>query len=246
MASHLRCHLAYVSQVLSANAHFSAEQADSLNSFLGHGEEASDFFLLLVQRGRAGTRSLQTYYDRKIQKELDRRLVLKNRLTDKKTISREDQATYYSAWYYAAIHMGVLIPELRTAHALAHYFGISTERTANALLFLASIGLVREVKGKILPGETRIHLESDSPMISKHHTNWRIQAIESLERESFEALHYSSLIAVSQDDAPQIREILVKAIEQVRDVVKNSQNENAIYCYALDFFGLGSETRDDE
>jgi hypothetical protein len=72
-------------------------------------------------------------------------------------------------------------------------------------------------------------------MISKHHTNWRMQAIQSLEREAESELHYSSVITVSEGDAVKIREALVKAIEQVRLIVKPSKDE-ALYCYNLDLF----------
>ena len=140
IAKHLKCHIAYVSQVLNAQAHLSSEQADALNSFFGHSEDESDYFMMLVQRGRAGTHSLESFYDRKIKRMLEQRSLLRNRIPDKKSIKLEDQATYYEAtWYYAAIHMGVLLPELRTPHALARYFGLSVEKTRRVVAFLVAV-----------------------------------------------------------------------------------------------------------
>lgn len=241
IAKHLKCHIAYVSQVLNANSHLSSEQAEALNSHFEHNEEEADFFMLLVQLGRAGTHALERFYARKISKALEQRSLLRNRIADKKAIDREDQAIYYSAWYYAAIHMGVLVPELRTPRALAKYFGLSTEKTRRAIDFLISTGLIRESQGGLLPGESRIHLTDDSPMISKHHINWRMQAIQSLDQEAPGELHYSSVVSVSRQDTPRVREILLKAIEEVRKVVKESKDER-VCCYAVDLFAVGGST----
>jgi len=235
-----RCQLAYVSRVLNGAAHFSTEQAAALNELLEHTEDEADYFLLLVQRARAGTSVLQKYYDRKIQKALDLRLILKNRLTDKKTLTREDQAIYYSDWLYSAVHLAVLVPRLRTPQSIANYLGASVEKIVRSLEFLEAVNLVIKKEREYFPGNTRIHLESDSPMISKHHTNWRLQAIRSLERTSPSELHYSSVIGISQGDLPRVREVMVKAIEEIRSVVRNSKDES-VYCYSMDLFALGKE-----
>ena len=56
LAEALRCHLAYVSQVLKGEAQLSLEQADIINQYFDHSPDEADFFLLLVQAARAGTR----------------------------------------------------------------------------------------------------------------------------------------------------------------------------------------------
>ena len=240
IAGAAKCQLAYVSRVLNGDAQLSSEQGAALNSLLEHTEDEGDFFLLLIQRELAGTVVLQQYCDRKIQKLLDQRLILKNRLTDKKTLTREDQAIYYSDWLYTSVHLAVLVPRLRSPEALASFFGASIEKIVRILEFLEITGLVKKQDGQFLPGVVRIHLESDSPMISKHHTNWRLQAMRALERATQSELHYSSIVGISKSDLPRVREILVEAIEKVRAVVKDSKDET-VYCYNLDFFGIGNE-----
>lgn len=238
MAKKIQCQPAYITQVLNGSAHISIEQAEALNALLEHTEDEFDFFMLLVQRARAGTHTLARYFDRKIQQVHNQRLVLKNRLTHKKTLTREDQATYYGHWAYCAVHMAVLVPKLRTQQAIASHFGISLEITASILEFLESAGLVSKQGGLFHPGNVRIHLENDSPMISKHHMNWRLQAMRSLDRASAGELHYSSVAGISKSDVPRVRELLVRAIEDVRSVIKDSKDE-AVYCYNLDLFELG-------
>lgn len=240
IAEHARCHLAYISQVLSGVSHFSLEQADALQPLLEHGEEEANYFLLLIEFARAGTPSLSKHFERRIQKVLDQRAQLKNRFTDKRSLNTEDQTIYYSHWAYIAVHMAVLNPKLRTAGAIARYFDLSVSKISQILDFLASVGLVKNERGVFAPGEVRIHLGHDSPMISKHHTNWRIQAVRSLERETQQELHYSGVISVSFANLPKVREVMIRTLEDVRKIVKDSEDD-AVYCYSLDLFGLGRE-----
>jgi hypothetical protein len=136
--------------------------------------------------------------------------------------------------------MAVLNPSLRTARVIAKYFDLSVPKTIEILDFLTTVGLVKNDSGKFTPGDVRIHLGHDSPMISKHHTNWRMQAIKSFERETPQELHYSGVISLSKEDLPSVREALVRALEDVRKIVKVSDDET-VYCYALDLFGLGRD-----
>jgi uncharacterized protein (TIGR02147 family) len=240
IAETLRCQLAYVSQVLNGPAHFSFEQAEALNQLINHTEEEGDFFHLLVQLERAGTPALKSRIQRKVKKILNDRLILRNRLEFEKSLSREDQAIYYSSWYYAGIHIAVAVPTLQTREALVRALGLPVSRVTQVLEFLVSRGLVEEVKGRYRTGDTRIHLESDSPMIAKHHVNWRMQAVQAIENENANELHYSSVIAAGESDIPRVREVLVKAIEQIREIVKPSPEET-VYCYTLDLFSVVRE-----
>ena len=72
-------------------------------------------------------------------------------------------------------------------------------------------------------------------MIAQHHTHWRMKAIQSLDSEKPEHLHYSSAVTVARADIPAVRKILLSAIEQVRKIVKDSK-EDSLYVYCLDLF----------
>ncbi|MBI3543402.1 MAG: TIGR02147 family protein [Deltaproteobacteria bacterium] len=238
LAAFVGCHTAYVSQVLNGNAHFSLEQAERINRFLGHTKEQSLCLILLIQYARAGTKTLKDLFQEQLQALREKQFVLKNRLEFKKTLTREDQAIFYSSWHYGAIHVLVSVPGCHTERGMSEYLGVPVERIAEILQFLVSVGLVaRTQDGHYTIGTSHIHLEHDSPMISKHHINWRLQAIQSLDRPPGKDLHYSSVITASRADADVIREILVKAIENVRAVVKKSEDQEG-FCYAIDFFGL--------
>lgn len=86
-------------------------------------------------------------------------------------------------------------------------------------------------------GLTKIHLPKDSPQIQRHHTNWRMQAIRSIDINNPQDLHYSTVVAMASRDRPKIREILIKAIEECRNVIKDS-GEEGVQSICIDFFSL--------
>ncbi len=144
---------------------------------------------------------------------------------------------FYSSWIYGAIHVMLTIPEFQTKEAIAKYLNLSLKKTAEILEFLVSIGLAKQsVSGRFEIGEARIHLGSDSPLISKFHTNWRMQAIRSLEKEDLkEDLHYSSAVTLSEEDFLKIKSLLVKHIEEIKAIIRDSSAEG-VHCFSIDLF----------
>ncbi|MFL5813841.1 MAG: TIGR02147 family protein [Bdellovibrionia bacterium] len=232
------CRVSYVSQVLNQDADFSLEQAENLNPLLGHNAEESDFFLLLIQYARAGSHALKTRLKEQILRFRQKRLVLKDRVDIKTTLSPVDQMTYYSAWYYAAIHILVMMPEYRTREAISKYLRMPSEKVSEALKFLTSVGLVKSDGSKYLPGVSRIFLGNDSPMISKHHTNWRMRAIDSLDRDLKNDLHLSTVLSLSREDVIHLKELLAKSIDKGRDIAAKSLKDEEVHCLCVDLFKI--------
>jgi uncharacterized protein (TIGR02147 family) len=230
------CRVSYVSQVLNQDANFSLEQAENLNSLLEHNSEESDFFLLLVQYGRAGSHALRARLKEQILRFRQKRLVLKDRVDIKASLSVVDQMTYYSAWYYAAIHMLVMVPEYRTREAISRYLKLTLEKVSETLKFLTSVGLVKNEGGKYSPGVSRIFLGNDSPMITRHHTNWRMRAIDSLDRDLKNDLHLSTVLSLSHEDAIHLKEFLVKSIQKAREIAASSSKDQEVQCLCVDLF----------
>lgn len=235
LASHLNCQAAYVSQVLKGAAHLSLEQAEKTNSFFGHTKEEGHFFILLLSKERAGTESLKKYFQAQIEEALQKRLVLKNRFGVVNNLTEKDKLIYYSQWYYAAIHIAITVPELQTRESLSEHFGFPKSKISEILEFLCSCGLAIEENSRFKTGTARIHLGSDSPLISKNHISWRMRAVQSLEKDPDVDLHYSTVVSLSQKDVLKIKSDLVKKIEDIRAVVKESPEET-LQCLVLDFF----------
>ena len=234
----VKCHTAYITLVLGGKSDFTLEQGTLISEFIGHDSGEKHFFLLMIQYERAGSVAVRTYFKTQMDEVLEEKRNLKNRLTFKKTLTRENQSIYYSSWHYAAIHMVISSPLHQTKTEIAQYFDLPLHRVGQILKFLVSVGLAEERGHKFVLGTATLHLEQDSPMISKHHSNWRMQAIQSLDRDAAHDLHYSSVTMISEKDAETIRRVLVNAIEEVRKNVKESKEE-VCYAYGLDLFRMG-------
>ncbi|MGZ6442019.1 MAG: DUF4423 domain-containing protein, partial [Pseudobdellovibrionaceae bacterium] len=81
------------------------------------------------------------------------------------------------------------------------------------------------------------HLENKSPFIAKHHTNWRLKAIEATENLLDEELIYSANFTISRVDFVRLREEMVQLVQRFLTVVKDSPAED-IAQFNLDFFWL--------
>lgn len=237
LARALGCQATYISQILHDKAHLSLEQAELANEFFSHSKEESSFFLLLVQKDRAGTRSLARHFQEQIDQVLSRRSILTSRLGANQTVSQKDQSVYYSSWIYAALHIALTIPELRTQEALSDYFRLPAKRITEVLEFLISAGLVVEKKGGFTVSTTHVRLGKDSHNLIKHHTNWRTQAIESFERQEPPDFHYSGVVSLSSQDVSKIKEIMLETVGETQKLVRESK-EQELCVLNIDWFRL--------
>jgi len=238
IADAIGCHSSYLTKVIDGTANLSQEQALALAGYLHLPPDELEYLLLLVQHERAGTRALKNHLASKMEQMKAKRLALKERVPVKKTLGREAQATYYSSWKYAAVHMALTVPSLRTRSAIAEYFGIEDRECGEILGFLESVGLAEASPRGLVPGQSHLHLEGDSPNVSKHHTNWRLRALVSLDHQDPLDLHYSLVLTISRKNAEILRERLVKVIQETVKFVAETSEEEEVLCLGLDLFGL--------
>lgn len=236
LAQSIPCQVSYVSRVMAGQTNFSLEQADSVARHIGLTEDESYYFILLVELARAGTPSLRSQFQKRINQQKEKRLNLKERVGVQYSLNREDQARYYSHWYYAAVHVMSGIPSLRTKEAMARHLGLPLSKISEMLEFLSSVGLVEFLPdGSFRTGVGRIHLEKNSPMMIRHHMNWRFQAIRDMERDLENGIHYSVLVNVSREDIERLHTMVAQFIESFMQVVHPSEDETSC-CLGIDLF----------
>lgn len=237
LAKTAQCQTAYISQIFNGNANLSLEQAESINKLLVHSKEESRFFILLVELARAGTQSLRNHFLELIEEQLQKHLNLTERFNVKNDLSFEDKVIYYSDWIYAAIHIATTVPQLQNIDSLSKYFQVSREKVHKVIKFLIKVGLViSKSPSQFTIGNARLHL-NDSNLLSKNHSNWRLQAINSFDLENDKCIYFTSVASLSHEDVQEIKSKLVKVIEDYNATVKDSKEET-MYCLALDFFSL--------
>lgn len=240
LARSLGCHPTYISQIINGPSHLNLEQGERLGEFLGHSPSEQHFFLLLILKERAGTHSLKTYFDTQLKEILRQRMVLTERLGKRSIVSKEFQSKYYSSWIYAAIHIALTIPSLRSKEALAKHLALPLKKVTEALEFLVESELVEIKKNQYYATKTQIRLGNDSENIVKHHSNWRTRAVESLDRERLEELHYSSVFSLSHEDVLRVKDLLLECIRKNSEIVKDSPEEE-LYALCMDLFSLARD-----
>jgi uncharacterized protein (TIGR02147 family) len=234
LAEAIGCQTPFITHVLSGDYHFSAEQAEACARYIELSEIETEFFILLVLKQRAGTKSLENFFSKQISKHCEQHAVLKKRLNIEESMSIENQMVYYSSWHYAAFHMALLIPELQTVDNLAKYFNIPVARILSVLQFLSEHGLIEKKGHHYKVKKSVLHLEKDSPFLIQHHSLWRMKAIETIQGTRAENLHYSGIMSVSADDYEWVREKLARLLEEVVDRLKDSKDEKlASICFDL-------------
>lgn len=236
-AAAIGCHSTFLSHVLQGKADFNLEQADRLNDFFGHSPGEAHFFLLLLQLARAGTTKLKNYFRSQIEDLIQQRSILTNRVPDSNKISSEAAAKFYSSWIYGAAHVLLSIPELQDRERLSAFLNLTSAQTMEILEFLQSIGLAIYESGRYRMGPNHIHLSGQSENINKHHTNWRMRAIQALDFKRPQDLHYSAVVTLSRADAAIIKEKLLENMHSNIEVIRGSKEEEA-YVYCFDFFPL--------
>jgi uncharacterized protein (TIGR02147 family) len=224
LSKYIGCQSAYLSQVLNGGADFSAEQAIAVSQFLNHTQAESKYFLNLVLIARAGTKDLREYYQTEIKKILDDRHSIKDRISAHRVLSETDQARYYSAWYFAAIHVIVSLPQFKSGQAIAETLNLSPKIVSEALEFLVQIGLLKKVGANYHQGEV---------------------SLQSLEQTKSQNLHYSSVITCSKEDYVKVRELMISAVEKIRAVIKPSKDE-IMATYSMDLISLSEKDENEK
>jgi hypothetical protein len=120
--------------------------------------------------------------------------------------------------------------------AIAEFLNLPAQRVGDILDELLKMGLARLEKGRYIGNYDRLHLPADSPLIFKHHTNWRMRAIQSFDTPRSADLHYSSVMSISPAAAEMIRSLLLGFIESLEPIIRESKDEGIytfVFCWLL-------------
>ncbi len=235
-AKAMGCQIAFVSHVLRGLYHLSAEQGESLARHLGLSKEETEYFILLIQRERAGTHHLEKFFREIIREKASERENIRRRMKIKENLSLEDQAIYYSKWLYSAVHMALTIPLFASSvDKIATYFDTPLTTIREILEFLETRGLISLSAGKYKVEKNLLFINKNSPFFSHQQVFLRQKAIDSIYKNNPEEIHFASIFTVAEKDVKKIKEILLKSIEQTTEVIKPSKEEK-LYSLSLDLF----------
>ncbi|HWU43149.1 MAG TPA: TIGR02147 family protein [Bdellovibrio sp.] len=235
IARALRMHTTYLSQVLKGLKNLNQDQALDFAEYWKFNPLESRYFLLLVDYERAGSTKLKNYIRSQLFqiKEESKRLI--SRLNIEKVLEEKHQTVFYSSWLYSAVRLASSLDGLQSRAQLGAYFQLDHEDLEKIISFLVTHHLCEQQGEKIVMGAQRTHVSADSPMVSKHHTNWRLKAIDNYTRMKKEDMSFTGPLSISEKDAELVKEKLTQLIREVSELVKNTEAEK-LYCLNLDWF----------
>jgi uncharacterized protein (TIGR02147 family) len=235
LAKAAACQPTYLTQAMGAKANLTADHILGIAKYWALSIDDTDFFLLLLEYGRAGTPALKKYLYEKIRKIKSEREDLAKRLALPKLEIGEKETIYYSTWYWSALHVIVTIPEFQTTASIARHLCLPVELVEVSLQNLERLNFVRKqgVQWKI--GTADIHIPQSSPLIGVHHNNWRQRAVLDATLPNAHGVHYTAVYSLSVLDFEHLKEKMRDYIEHSRRVVQPSAEEKLV-CLACDLF----------
>lgn len=231
-------HSTLLSLILNGDRDFSLEQAFDLASYLQLTEIEAEYFSLLVQYSRAGNPRYKNFIKRKAEKLRISSQKVAQRVPFEKVLTDEEKSIFYSAWIYSAIRLFSSTREKGVGlDDIMEKFLISRPQALTILSFLTSSGLLKEHDGLYTMAVQSTFLEQGSPHLHKHHTNWRLKAVQKSSLLLDKELMFTYPCSLSRDDFQKIREQVLQLIKSVSKTVKDSPAED-IACLNIDLFWI--------
>jgi uncharacterized protein (TIGR02147 family) len=235
MANFLAVNSVIVSQIFKGDRQLSIEQTCELSEFFGLSDLESQYFIALVEYERAGSSKLRAVKQKLIAELLERSQDLKHRLKQDKQLTEEAKAIFYSNWYYSGIRLLSSVKNFNSPDSISSYFDLPLSTVNRVLDFLVQTGLCKLENGHYKMGPKSTHLESSSPLVTRHHMNWRVKGMEKMGNISQEELFLSLPASLSEKAMKEIRAELVKTIERITEFI-DTASEDQLACLNIDFF----------
>lgn len=238
MAKHLSVSSTFMSHVLAGSRTLTTEQANSLSEYLGLSDLEADYFFYLVQLEKAGTQKLKKYCAKKLSEIKSQSLKVSDRVEYKRELNDEEKSIFYSHPWYSAIHSySATKTEGVTVEEFLNRFNIERTKLLEILNFLKETNICNFANGRYKVGVQSTHIGTDSPHLLKHHTNWRLRAIQAAESLTPEELMYTVNVSLSRNDFELLREQMVQFIDQFLKTIYPSPSEE-IACFNMDWFWI--------
>lgn len=235
IAARLAVSTTLVSQVLNGDKHFTMETASELADYMALTERECDHFLLLVDLARAGNQSLRAKIKRRIDAGREAARTLNKRLEHDRNLSAADAATFYSHWVYTGVTNWIATQPSADVAAIAERMKVPVTLVAKVMSFLLETGILVKKPDGYENGVKRIHIGADSPLVVKHHQNWRLQGFNQMPFTDKQNLFLTMPMSLSEEVAARIRSDLVTSVEKIGKWVSPSPSE-VVRCLNIDWF----------
>lgn len=237
MAKFCGVHSTLMSQVFKGAKELSLEQAISIAQYFSLSSFEQEYFLNLISLSRAGSTDLRNFYEEKRKRLTEESQDLNRLLPKGQELTEAQRSVFYSSWYYSAVRLACSIENVRSIESLAEFLDLPRAKIQEIVDFLISAGLCVRDGEKIISGPKRTHLSRKSHLVSSHHTNWRLKAVEKYSHYTDDDLSFTGPMTISKTEASKIRKILVESVEKVSHEVEKSSSDD-LYCLNIDWFSV--------
>lgn len=227
-----------VSQVMKGSRNFTYEQGFDLANYMGFNETEAEYFLLLLQRERAGTPRLRNHFQKRIDTLRNNSKDVSKSYEYERQLTETEASIFYSSWLYSAIRVYTSIGETgRTANEICEKFRISNAKTMDVIRFLLKTNLCIEKNNHYFANLNRTFGNQKSPHLIKHRANWRMKAIQKLEDLSEEEMSFTSVMSISKKDFDDVRFQIAALLKNLSKTIKETTPEE-LACLNIDFIWI--------
>lgn len=219
----------YISQVLSGSKNFNTEYALRLGKYIGLVGMELDFFILMIEKERAGTVEAQDYFASKMNAMKKDSRSLSNRVVKDRALTDEEMTIFYSSWMYSAIRLYCSVSGGRTIHQISEYFDVPKEECSQIMTFLVGSGFCTKKGEKYQMGTQKTHVDRKSPHVRRHWMNWHVKGLTRFENLDESELIYSAPFSISRKDFEILREDLAVFIKKFVEKVGNTEPEEVAF-----------------
>lgn len=214
-----------ISQILLNKKLLGLEMAEALTRYLSFSKSETDYFLLLVEFDRAGSKNLKDYFFKKIKELQDSSRHYKNRVQNSAELSENVKAEYYSNWSYAGITNLVACKNISSIEEIASRLKLPRASVLQVVEFLVQNHIIEEKNSGWQVTSQSTYISPISSLTQIHHHNWRTRAVHKMDERKNEDLFYTSPMSLSEDLALKIRGQLVNLIGDLHKQVAPSPSE---------------------
>lgn len=236
IAESARCNRTYLSQCLSTKVQLTPDHILGISEYLKLNELEQDYFLLLLLYERSALKNARSLIKQKMLKLIQADLVLSQKISEKgdsDQLTSQQKNIYYSSWKYAAIHTLTSISDYQTIQSITKKTRLPEQEVTVVLKELHGMGLIQFNNGKWIHNFKNIHIPVGSSMTVQNHLNWRLKSVEDVNNKN--AIHYTTLFSLSENDWKDLQAQLIKYIDKQRDFIHDSGAEE-MYCFCCDLF----------
>lgn len=238
LSDRLNIHSSHLSQIMNGQRSLTPDQALELSKILGLSELETEYLMYLVHQERASSFEFKKYCKSKLSAIQAKALKAEERFAHQVQLSEEHKSIFYSHYLYSAIRLYCSLAEKgKSADEISQRFDISRERLMPIIRFLLESGLLTELNGYYKMGTSSTFITRESPHIHRHHSNWRLLALQTSYTLEEKEVMFTAPMSISKKDFLKVQNELMTMISKLSETIKESDAEE-IACLNIDFFRI--------